>query len=447
MPCNVARVADDVTRARTNADLFARASALFPGGVNSPVRAYGAVGGTPRFISAARGASVRDVEDREYIDYVSSWGAIILGHADPQVTAAIEAAARAGTSYGAPTPAEIELADRIRSRFPGIERMRFTSSGTEAVMSAVRLARGHTGRWKVVKFAGGYHGHSDALLAAAGSGIASLGLPGSAGVPEAATRDTLVLPYNDPAAVEETFSRFPGEIAAVLVEPVAANMGLVLPVPGFLERLRERTAADRALLIFDEVITGFRVAPGGAQQRYGILPDLTCLGKVVGGGLPVGVFGGRDEIMSHVAPEGDVYQAGTLSGNPLAMAAGAAALDGLADPDVYVRLERRTRQLAEGLRAAIAEGPAASRASVAAMTSLLTLFWTPSPPRDYDAARRTDAAAYGRFFHAMLERGIHLPPSPYEAWFLTLAHGDEEVERTLEAARESLALAVRADAP
>ncbi|MGH7563745.1 MAG: glutamate-1-semialdehyde 2,1-aminomutase [Gemmatimonadota bacterium] len=428
---------------RTNADLFAEAKRLFPGGVNSPVRAYGAVGGTPRFIVRARGALVSDVEGREYVDYVSSWGAILLGHAHPGVTTAVLAAAAAGTSYGAPTLAEIELASRIRSRMPGLERMRFTSSGTEAVMSAVRLARGYTGRAKIVKFAGCYHGHSDALLAEAGSGIATLGLPGSAGVPEAATRDTLVLPYNDRAAVGDAFERLPGEIAAVLVEPVAANMGLVPPAPDFLEVLRHLSSADGALLVFDEVITGFRVAPGGAQERYGIAPDLTCLGKVVGGGLPVGVFGGRDDIMARVAPEGDVYQAGTLSGNPLAMAAGSAALDGLADPDAYDRLERRTLRLADGLRAAIAEGPAAGRASVESLASLLTLFWTPSPPRDYDAARQADEAAFGRFFHAMLERGVHLPPSPYEAWFLTLAHGDREVEHTLEAAREALALAAR----
>ena len=308
-------------------------------------------------------------------------------------------------------------------------------------MSAIRLARGATGRTRIVKFAGGYHGHSDALLAEAGSGIATLGLPGSAGVPEVATRDTLVLPYNDPGAVRAAFARFPGEIAAVLVEPVAANMGLVLPRPGFLEELREITAADGALLVFDEVITGFRVAPGGAQERFGILPDLTCLGKVVGGGLPVGVFGGRAGIMRHVAPEGDVYQAGTLSGNPVAMAAGSAALDRLADPGTYARLERLTGRLADGIRAAIRAGPAAGRASVETMASLLTLFWTPSPPADYDEARAGDGAAFARFFHAMLEHGILLPPSPYEAWFLTLAHSEEEIDLTLEAIPPALARA------
>ena len=430
----------------TNADLFARAKELFPGGVNSPVRAYRAVGGTPRFVAAARGARVRDVEGREYLDYVSSWGAILVGHADPDVTAAVAAAAAAGTGYGAPAPGEIELAERIRSRMPSLERMRFTSSGTEAVMSAIRLARGATGRTRIVKFAGGYHGHSDALLAEAGSGIATLGLPGSAGVPEVATRDTLVLPYNDPGAVRAAFARFPGEIAAVLVEPVAANMGLVLPRPGFLEGLREITAADGALLVFDEVITGFRVAPGGAQERFGILPDLTCLGKVVGGGLPVGVFGGRAGIMRHVAPEGDVYQAGTLSGNPVAMAAGCAALDRLADSETYERLERRTRGLAEGIRAAIQAGPAAGRASVETVASLLTLFWTPSPPKDYDEARAADGVAFARFFHAMLEGGILLPPSPYEAWFLTLAHGEEEIDLTLETVPSALARAASAAA-
>lgn len=430
--------------AATNADLYARARELFPGGVNSPVRAYGAVGGTPRFVAAARGARIRDVEGREYVDYVSSWGAILAGHADPNVTAAVAAAAAAGTSYGAPTPGEIALAERIRSRMPSLERMRFTSSGTEAVMSAIRLARGATGRTRIVKFAGGYHGHSDALLAEAGSGIATLGLPGSAGVPEAATRDTLVLPYNDPDAVRAVFDRFPGEIAAVLVEPVAANMGLVLPRPGFLETLREVTLADGALLVFDEVVTGFRVAPGGAQERFGIVPDLTCLGKVVGGGLPVGVFGGRAGIMLRVAPEGDVYQAGTLSGNPVAMAAGCAALDRLAEPGTYERLAQGTRRLADGIRKAIAESPAAGRASVEATASLLTLFWTPSPPKDYDEARAADEAAFARFFHAMLERGILLPPSPYEAWFLTLAHGEEEIDLTLSAVAPALEQATAA---
>lgn len=430
----------------TNADLFARAKQLFPGGVNSPVRAYRAVGGTPRFVAGARGARVRDVEGREYLDYVSSWGAILVGHADPDITAAVAAAAAAGTSYGAPAPGEIDLAERIRSRMPSLERMRFTSSGTEAVMSAIRVARGATGRTRLVKFAGGYHGHSDALLAEAGSGVATLGLPGSAGVPEAATRDTLVLRYNDAGSVREAFDRFPGEIAAVLVEPVAANMGLVLPRPGFLESLRELTAADGALLVFDEVITGFRVAAGGAQERFGVVPDLTCLGKVVGGGLPIGVFGGAAGVMGRVAPEGDVYQAGTLSGNPVAMAAGCAALDLLADPQTYERLERRTERLAEGIRAAIQAGPAAGRASVETVASLLTLFWTPSPPRDYDEARTADGAAFARFFHAMLEGGILLPPSPYEAWFLTLAHGEKEIDLTLEAIAPALARAAASPA-
>ena len=430
----------------TNADMFARAKELFPGGVNSPVRAYRAVGGTPRFVAEARGARVRDVEGREYLDYVSSWGAILTGHADPAITAAVAAAAAAGTSYGAPALGEIALAERIRSRMPSLERMRFTSSGTEAVMTAIRLARGATGRTRIVKFAGGYHGHTDALLAEAGSGVATLGLPGSAGVPEAATRDTLVLPYNDPDAVQAAFARFPGEMAAILVEPVAANMGLVLPRPGFLAALREVTAADGALLVFDEVITGFRVAPGGAQERFGIVPDLTCLGKVVGGGLPVGVFGGEAEIMERIAPEGDVYQAGTLSGNPVAMAAGCAVLDRLADPKTYERLERTTRRLAEGIRLAIQAGPAAGLASVETMASLLTLFWAPSPPRDYDEARAADGAAFARFFHAMLERGILLPPSPYEAWFLTMAHGEEEIDLTLEAIPSALERAVSGSA-
>lgn len=403
------------------------------------MRAYGAVGGTPPFIASARGPHVWDVEGKQYVDYVSSWGAILLGHADPDVVAAVCDAAEEGMSYGAPSPREIALGERIRAAMPSVERLRFTSSGTEAVMSAVRLARAWTGRSKIVKFAGCYHGHADALLAEAGSGVATMGLPGSAGVPPEATRDTLVARYNDAAAVAGLFRRFPGEIAAVLVEPVAANMGLVPPVEGFLEALRARTAENGALLVFDEVITGFRVGPGGAQQRYGIAPDLTCLGKVIGGGLPVGAFGGRSEIMARVAPEGPVYQAGTLSGNPVAMAAGERALARLAEPGPYHDLERVTARLAAGLEREIAAGPAAGRACVQRTGSLLTLFWSREPPADYEGAKAGDHEAFARFFHGMLDRGIHLPPSPYEAWFVTLAHGEEEVDRTIAAAGPALA--------
>ncbi len=418
----------------TNEDLFARARQLFPGGVNSPVRAYGAVGGTPRFLARAEGARVWDVEGRSYIDYVASWGAILVGHADQAVTAAIEEAAEAGTSYGAPSPRELELAERIRAAFPAIEKLRFTSSGTEAVMSAVRLARAATGRERILTFAGGYHGHADAFLVDAGSGLATLGLPASAGVPAGAAGDTIVAPYNDASAVGAAFAAFPGEIACVVVEPVAANMGLVLPVPGFLETLRDRTREEGALLVFDEVITGFRVARGGAQERLGVTPDLTCLGKVIGGGLPVGAFGGPSAYLDLVAPSGPVYQAGTLSGNPLAMAAGAATLDRLAEPGAYERLESVAAALAQGLAEA-----ARGKASVVRMGALLSVFFADRPPVDYAEARAADGERFRRFFHAMRERGVLLPPSPYEAWFTTLAHGEAEVEATLEAAREAFA--------
>ena len=417
----------------TSPGLFERAQELFPGGVNSPVRAWGAVGGTPRFIARAAGARVWDVEGNEYLDFVASWGAILLGHAHPAIVEAIQRAAARGTSFGAPTPGEVFLGERIRRAMPSIERLRFTSSGTEAVMSAVRLARAFTGRSRILKFAGCYHGHSDALLTQSGSGVATLGLPGSAGVPAAVTSDTVVAPYNDVDAVTSVFDRMGADIAAVLVEPVAANMGVVAPRPGFLESLRELATRHGTLLVFDEVITGFRLGPAGAQGRFGIEPDLTCLGKIIGGGLPVGAFGGRAEIMSRVAPEGPMYQAGTLSGNPLAMAAGEAALAALADPAVYDDLEARAARLAEGLTEA-----GGGRVSVSRAGSLLTVFFTAAPPQDYEQARSADTAAFARFFHAMLKRGIMLPPSAFEAWFTTLAHGDAEIDRALDAAREAL---------
>jgi glutamate-1-semialdehyde 2,1-aminomutase len=417
----------------TSAELFDRARGLFPGGVNSPVRAWGAVGGSPRFIARAEGARVWDVDGREYLDFVSSWGAILLGHAHPAVVEAVREAAGRGTSFGAPSPGEIRLAERIRAALPAIERMRFTSSGTEALMSAVRLARAHTGRAKVLKFAGCYHGHADALLTASGSGVATLGLPGSAGVPPAATRDTLVAPYNDIDAVTSLFDELGAEIAAVVVEPVAANMGVVVPREGFLSALRDLTRRHRALLVFDEVITGFRVGPAGAQGRYGIEPDLTCLGKIIGGGLPAAAFGGRADVMSAVAPEGPVYQAGTLSGNPLAMAAGEAALAALSRPGLYDVLEARAERLADGLAAA-----GGGRVAVPRVGPLLTVFFSPAPPQNYDEARASDGAAFARFFHGMLERGVMLPPSAFEAWFPTLAHGDAEIDATLAAAREAL---------
>jgi glutamate-1-semialdehyde 2,1-aminomutase len=417
----------------TSADLFARARALFPGGVNSPVRAWGAVGGTPRFIVRAEGARVRDVEGRSYVDFISSWGAILLGHAHPDVLEAVRRAALSGSSFGAPSPGEIELGERIRAAMPWVERLRFTSSGTEAVMSAVRLARAYTGRALILKFGGCYHGHADALLAEAGSGVATLGLPGSAGVTPGAARDTLVIPFNDSEAAASLFEELGDEIAAVIVEPVAANMGVVAPRDGFLESLRDLAARHGTVLVFDEVITGFRVAPGGAQGRFAIRPDLTCLGKIIGGGLPVGAFGGRAEIMALVAPEGPVYQAGTLSGNPLAMAAGAAVLGALADGSLHARLESLTARLAEGLAEA-----GAGRISVPHVGALLTVFFAPRPPADYDEARATDTAAFARFFHAMLGRGVMLPPSAFEAWFTTLAHDEAAIDATLAAAREAL---------
>ena len=415
-----------------SAALFERARGLFPGGVNSPVRAWGAVGGAPRFVVRAEGARVWDADGREYVDFVSSWGAIMLGHAHPAVVDAVREAAARGTSFGAPCEAEIRLAERIRDAVPTLERLRFTSSGTEALMSAVRLARAFTGRAKILKFSGCYHGHSDALLTASGSGVATLGLPGSAGVPPSATRDTLVAPFNDVESVTALFDELGGEIAAVVVEPVAANMGVVIPEPGFLEALRALTRGHGALLVFDEVITGFRVAPGGAQARFGIEPDLTCLGKIIGGGLPAAAFGGRAEIMAQVAPEGPMYQAGTLSGNPLAMAAGEAALAALSDPALYDALEARTIRLAGGL--ADAGGAAVSVPRVGA---LLTVFFATEAPRDYAQARASDTAAYARFFHAMLARGVMLPPSAFEAWFPTLAHGEAEIDLALAAAREA----------
>jgi len=426
----------------TNAELFAQALRLFPGGVNSPVRAFGAVGGVPRFIVRGAGPYLWDAEGARLLDYIASWGAVILGHAAAEVVEAVAAAASCGTGYGAPTPGETALAELIQAAVPSMERLRFTSSGTEAAMSALRLARAFTGREKVVKFAGCYHGHADALLVQSGSGVATLGLPGSAGVPAAATRDTLVAPYNDAGAVEGLCRRFPDEIAAVIVEPVAANMGMIPPEPGFLAALRDLTARYGALLIFDEVITGFRVGPGGAQGRFGITPDLTCLGKIIGGGLPVGAYGGRREVMERVAPLGPMYQAGTLSGNPVAMAAGAAVLRRLADPRAHDLLETRTARLAEGLRRALG-----GTASVTQAGGMLTVFFRPQPPTNYAEAQESDTAAFARFFHAMLERGILLPPSQFEAWFLTLAHDDAAIDATITAARAAPAGAGDGAAP
>jgi glutamate-1-semialdehyde 2,1-aminomutase len=416
--------------------LMKRAREVIPGGVNSPVRAFGAVGGDARFIERASGARIDDVDGNRYVDYVSSWGAVIVGHAHPRVVEAVRAAAARGTSYGAPTEAEVLLAERIVELVPSVEMVRLTSSGTEATMSALRLARAATRRERIVKFEGCYHGHADALLAAAGSGIATLGIPGSAGVPASAVSGTLVLPYNDLEAVEQAFARARGEIAAVIVEPVAANMGLVLPAPGFLAGLRALCDEHGALLVFDEVITGFRVALGGAQARFGVIPDLTCFAKVIGGGLPVGAYGGRRALLERIAPVGDVYQAGTLSGNPLATAAGLAVLELLSAPGVYDELERKSKRLAGELVALAREAGVALTAE--ASGGLFGFFFHPGPVRNFQDAAKADAKRYRAFFHAMLDAGVYFAPSPFEAAFVTTAHGEAEIDETLEAARRAL---------
>ena len=410
-----------------------------PGGVNSPVRAMGAIGRDPLFIARGEGAEIVDVDGRRYVDWVCSWGPLIAGHAHPAVVEAVREAAGLGTSYGAPTEGEVELAAEMVRRVPSAEMVRMTSSGTEAAMSAVRLARAVTGRDAVVKFAGAYHGHVDGLLADAGSGLATQGIPASPGVTAAQAADTAVVAWNDLEAVEEAVSQRPP--AAILCEPYPANMGLVPPAPGFLDALRDLADDHGALLVFDEVISGFRVAPGGAQQRAAVTPDLTVLGKVIGGGLPAAAYAGPVDIMERVAPAGDVYQAGTLSGNPLAVAAGLATLE-LLDEHAYDALERVTAQLAAGLEeAARAVG---ATAQVAQTTGLLTVFFAEAPVTDYAGARAADAGAYAAFCRAMLDRGIYLPPSQFEAWFPSLAHGEAELERTLAAAREAFAVAQRA---
>jgi glutamate-1-semialdehyde 2,1-aminomutase len=413
--------------------LFERAQAVIPGGVNSPVRAFRSVGGTPRFIARGEAAWLEDVDGKRYVDLVLSWGPLILGHAHPAVIAAIQDAAARGTTYGAPTEAEVRLAERVTDAFPSVELVRFVSSGTEATMSAIRLARAATGRNAIIKFEGCYHGHADALLAAAGSGVATLGLPDSPGVTAAAVADTLIAPYNDLAAVERLFADRPDRIAAVLVEPVAGNMGVVPPAPGFLEGLRAVTARHGALLIFDEVMTGWRVHPRGAQALYDVTPDLTCLGKVVGGGLPAAAYGGPRQLMEQIAPAGPVYQAGTLSGNPLAMAAALATLEVLEDPSIWQHAERWAAAAARTLQSTAArEGV---EVTVQRVGTMLTPFFTSSPVTDFASARRTNRGAYNRFFHAMLEHGVYLPPSAFEAAFTSAVHGDEEMAVFERAAR------------
>jgi glutamate-1-semialdehyde 2,1-aminomutase len=414
-------------------ELFERARRLIPGGVDSPVRAFGAVGGTPRFLVRGEGAYVWDVDGNRYVDLVQSWGALLFGHARPEIVrAAIEAAAR-GTSFGAPTQLEVELAERITGAMPAVEMVRLVSSGTEAAMSAIRLARGYTGRDLLVKFDGCYHGHSDALLArGAGSGVATLGIPGSPGVTEGAARDTITVPYNDLEAVGRAFSEHGERIAVLAVEPVAANMGVVPPVPGFLEGLRALCTEHGSLLLFDEVITGFRLGYGGAQERFGVIPDLTVLGKVMGGGLPCAAFGGRREIMEHLAPVGPVYQAGTLSGNPVAVAAGIAALDLARSLDPYAALERTATTLAEGLAKGFEANGVPAR--VNREGSMFSVSFTEDPVRDFLGAKAADHERYGRFFHHLLDRGVALPPSGYELWTVGTAHGETEVTAVLEAA-------------
>jgi glutamate-1-semialdehyde 2,1-aminomutase len=414
--------------------LFSRAVELMPGGVNSPVRAFRGVGGTPRFIASAKGAVMTDVDGRDYIDYVGSWGPMILGHADDEVLGALRRALEKGTSYGAPTELEIEMAEEIIDAVPSIEMVRMVNSGTEATMSAIRLARGVTGRDKLVKFEGCYHGHGDSLLVKAGSGVATLGLPDSPGVPASLAQNTLTVAFNDVDALDEVFRRHGEEIAGVIIEPVVGNMGCVLPVDGYLQNVRAITQKYGSLLIFDEVMTGFRLARGGAQQLYGITPDITTLGKIIGGGLPVGAYGGSVEIMSYIAPAGPIYQAGTLSGNPLAMTAGLTTLKRLRDGSVYKRLERAGDYFCAGLSAA------ASEAGIETVTnrvgSMWTTFFTKRPVIDWTGAARSDREVYGRFFHAMLEEGIYLAPSQFEAAFISAAHTDELLDRTIEAARK-----------
>ncbi|MFZ8853603.1 glutamate-1-semialdehyde 2,1-aminomutase [Fervidibacter sp.] len=416
--------------------LFERAQSLMPGGVNSPVRAFKAVGGTPFFVAKGEGCYLWDVDGNRFVDFVCSWGPLILGHAHPEVVAAVKEAVERGTTYGAPTELEVALAEKIQQAFPSMEMLRLVNSGTEATMSAIRAARGYTGRKKIVKFEGCYHGHADYLLVKAGSGAATFGIPDSAGVPEGTAQDTIVLPYNDIEAFNKTMDAMGEEIAAVIVEPIAGNMGVVLPKPEFLAALRQQTEKHGVVLIFDEVITGFRVAYGGAQSLYGIKPDMTCLGKIVGGGFPLAAYGGRKEIMQTVAPLGPVYQAGTLSGNPVAVTAGLKTLEILERDNPYPELERRTKQLTQVISEAAKE--AGVPVQINQIASMFTVFFTDQPVVDYASARRSDTQRYARFFHALLERGVYFPPSQFEAAFLSTAHDDEALSFAQEAVRSAM---------
>lgn len=428
----------DLSRSKA---LFRRAKRVIPGGVNSPVRDYGAVGGTPPFIASGKGPCVTDVDGNRYIDYVGSWGPLILGHADPGVIRAVKKAASAGTSFGAPTLAEVEIAEQICQAVPSVQQVRFVSSGTEATMSAIRLARAVTGRKKILKFAGCYHGHSDALLVGAGSGVATLGIPGSPGVPEEFVKLTIQAGYNDLSSVAAAFKHHGKELACVLVEPVAGNMGCVPPLPGFLQGLRDLCDRHGALLVFDEVMTGFRVAWGGAQCLYKVKPDLTTFGKVIGGGLPAAAYGGRKDLMQEIAPAGPVYQAGTLSGNPLAIAAGLETLRRLAEPGVYAVLAKKTRQLTEGL-AERAEA-AGVELTTTAVGGMFGFFFHPGPVRNFEDAKKAHLARFRTFFQSLLEQGIYLAPSPFEAAFVSLAHRPTELRKTLQAAEIAFKKAAR----
>ena len=414
--------------------LFEEAKRYIPGGVNSPVRAFKSVGDVPRFIAKAKGSHIWDVDGNEYIDYVCSWGPMILGHAHPSVVEGIKEQAEKGTSYGAPTELEVELAKMIVELVPSVEKVRMVNSGTEATMSAIRLARGYTGRNKVIKFEGGYHGHVDALLVKAGSGLTTFGVPTSPGIPEDFAKHTITVPFNDIDALKKVIDEVGDDVAAVIMEPVMANAGLIIPEPGFLEKVRELTAEKGIVLIFDEVITGFRLSLGGAQEYFGITPDLSCFGKIIGGGLPVGAFGGKAEIMDYLAPEGPVYQAGTLSGNPLAMVAGIRTLRELQKPGVYEELRKKTEKLSEGLKEAAKSAGIYDKLCFKQIESISIVYFTPVDVKNYKDALTSNTEAYAKFFRKMLEQGVYLAPSQFEVAFMSTAHTDEDIEKTVKAA-------------